>query len=443
MTVKKKQDSLLRDAIADAKAVRDTALANARAYLEESFTPHLTSMLAAKLRNEVDEDASGDDDAEEVNEAASLKDSEASDGYGAGDGGETDKEAISETTELVSSNVGKGDNAEPGNFKSADDDDDKETERPMGEGVGSEVEDKPMGDVDGGSMEVKQESLADGEHRKDDIDMEIESILDELDNDEDVYGDEDNDDYDMEAPFGHEGGQGAGEESIDDLDSDDEMQGTDVAEAGTEDDIADLPGSAAAMGAAEHEDGDIPAHPGAPVHDDEIDLDELMREIASTDTEAKDTEAEDGHEKIRSENVNLKTTLAEYRKAVKLLRSRLVEVNLLNAKLLYTNKLFKNFNLDVGQKMRVIETFDRAATLREAKLVYATLTESFHTPVSGKNKTVKTITEGMASKAVGGTKPKSDPKVLSEKVGDGENSDIIGESVSLPARWKKLAGITN
>ena len=43
---------LLKEAIADAKAVRETALANAKIALEEAFTPRLQSMLSAKLSEE-------------------------------------------------------------------------------------------------------------------------------------------------------------------------------------------------------------------------------------------------------------------------------------------------------------------------------------------------------------------------------------------------------
>ena len=43
---------LLKEAIADAKAVRETALQNAKMALEEAFTPHLKSMLSAKLAEE-------------------------------------------------------------------------------------------------------------------------------------------------------------------------------------------------------------------------------------------------------------------------------------------------------------------------------------------------------------------------------------------------------
>ncbi len=47
---------LLKEAIADAKAVRETALANAKMALEEAFTPQLKSMLSAKLKEDEFED---------------------------------------------------------------------------------------------------------------------------------------------------------------------------------------------------------------------------------------------------------------------------------------------------------------------------------------------------------------------------------------------------
>ena len=57
-------DDLLKDAIADAKAVRETALANAKIALEEAFTPRLQSMLSKKIATEM-EDADETEDAEE------------------------------------------------------------------------------------------------------------------------------------------------------------------------------------------------------------------------------------------------------------------------------------------------------------------------------------------------------------------------------------------
>ena len=56
-------DDLLKEAIADAKAVRETALANAKMALEEAFTPRLKSMLAQKIQQEIeDEDDMSDED---------------------------------------------------------------------------------------------------------------------------------------------------------------------------------------------------------------------------------------------------------------------------------------------------------------------------------------------------------------------------------------------
>ena len=125
----------------------------------------------------------------------------------------------------------------------------------------------------------------------------------------------------------------------------------------------------------------------------------------------------------------------EYRKVYKFLRGKLNEVNLLNAKLLYTNKLFKEFVLGEDQKMKVVESFDLTKNVREAKLVYATLGESFRTTVDSKPKAVapapvkkvrKTLTEGLASKAIKSTKP---------------SKQILSEGNELASRFKKLAGI--
>jgi hypothetical protein len=106
------------------------------------------------------------------------------------------------------------------------------------------------------------------------------------------------------------------------------------------------------------------------------------------------------------------------------LKSIINEVNLLNAKLLYTNKLFRNFELTEGQKMKVIENFDRAGNTREVKLVFSTLAESFNRPT--KKRVVK---ESYASKATATTAPKK------------ETTQVLSEGFELANRWKKLAGL--
>ena len=121
------------------------------------------------------------------------------------------------------------------------------------------------------------------------------------------------------------------------------------------------------------------------------------------------------------EVAKLKTEIKEHRDVVKYLRAKLNEVNLLNAKLLFSNKLFRAFGLTNEQKMKVVETFDRAHNLREIKLVYSTLAESFQ----GRKAVVKE-SKGSSSKAVASTKP---------------TQKVISEGSDIKARFQKLANI--
>ena len=136
------------------------------------------------------------------------------------------------------------------------------------------------------------------------------------------------------------------------------------------------------------------------------------------------SESEDGMEGESETINNLTEKLQESYKVVKFLRSKINEVNLLNAKLLFTNKLFRNGNLNESQKLKVIETFDRAKSTREVKLVYTTLAESTLAARSPRRKSIK---EGFASKAVASTKP---------------SKAIISEGADMASRFKKLAGLT-
>ena len=129
---------------------------------------------------------------------------------------------------------------------------------------------------------------------------------------------------------------------------------------------------------------------------------------------------------MAEENARLKSELAEYRNAVELLRGKLNEVNLLNAKLLFTNKLFKEFSLDNGQKLKVVETFDRTQSTREIKLVYSTLAEQFS---DNSSITKKHNIKESASSAVSSTKPST------------ESRKVITEEDQVANRFKKLAGI--
>jgi hypothetical protein len=153
----------------------------------------------------------------------------------------------------------------------------------------------------------------------------------------------------------------------------------------------------------------------------ELDLDSIIREIEGLDEEEDNDEEDKVDETNELEEV--KKSLEEHREVIVHLREKINEVNLLNAKLLYTNKLFRNHNLNDGQKLKVVETFDRATNIREVKLVFTTLAESFGEVRISKKRSVN---ESVASKAVASTKPKQ---------------EIVEESNDVADRFKQLAGL--
>ena len=161
--------------------------------------------------------------------------------------------------------------------------------------------------------------------------------------------------------------------------------------------------------------------------EEDFNIDEIIEEILSEDdeivTEAEHEEDEKEEPKEKMEEIS--TELDEAYNTIHSLKDTINEVNLLNAKLLYTNKLFRNFELSENQKMTVIENFDRAGNTREVKLVFSTLAESFQLPIKKK----KIVKESFASKASGTTAPTEKTK------------QIINEGNQLANRWKKLAGL--
>ena len=136
---------------------------------------------------------------------------------------------------------------------------------------------------------------------------------------------------------------------------------------------------------------------------------------------------------LKEENDALKSQLNEAEQALTYLRGQLNEINLLNAKLLYTNRLFKEYSMDNGKKMKIVEMFDLAKNVREVKMTYAVIAESLNFGADFKRKErpastkIQNITEGMASKPVAGTAPRQ----------------IIAESAKseMVSKFQKLAGI--
>ena len=336
---------LLKEAIADAKAVRETALQNAKMALEEAFTPHLKSMLSAKLAEE-DEDE--------------------------------DENPFAEKEE-----------------------DDEETAEGM--------HDSPRREDDDEEMEVDETSDESPRREEDDEEEVDESTIIEIDGvkyapivSEDEHEDEDEEDMDESEELDLESVIKELEEELNETESDDDDEEKVDEEVVTE---------------AEHDDEDEDK--------DEVDEQSTSSGIGSG-TSVKQPSAGDeedpGKGKVHEQVNTLQSELKEYKEAVTFLRDKLHEVNILNAKLLYTNRLFKEFVLSNDQKLKIVETFDRAQTTREIKLVYSTLAESYNDNGPSKK---KDITE-FASKKAGTTAPKT---------------KIISEEVEVADRFRKLAGL--
>ena len=140
---------------------------------------------------------------------------------------------------------------------------------------------------------------------------------------------------------------------------------------------------------------------------------------------------------MRRENEEMFEELEETKKALETVKGELNEVNLLNSKLLYVNRIFKANQLDDSQKLRVVETLDKADSTKEAKLIYETIKDTFKVANSKKgsgkkrSKTIKENFRGMASKAAGMSRTK---KVAPKKA-------VINESDDMVNRFQKLANI--
>jgi hypothetical protein len=342
--------NLFKEAIADAKAVREAALANAKAALEEALTPKLQSMLAAKLQ-EMDLNEEEEETKEELDEMELGQDTVATD-------------------DIQRVNARK---------LSASLEENEELEEEF--------------DLSEILAELEEETLNEAEEKEEAEEEEEESEEEEAEEEEEE-GEEEMDVADMSV------------EDLKDLIKDIVAQEVGGAEAPAEEEpVMDMGAEAGEEAAA-----------GA---EDEIDLEELLAELDSLD-EANDDETIDEakkKKKAKEEKEEMKEALA----TIQTLRNELNEVNLLNAKLLYVNKIFKAKNLTESQKLQVIASFDKATNVKEAKVVFESL-QSTLTAAPAKKAIKESL--GFASKAMG----------VAPKKTIVESNDVI-------ARMQKLANI--
>jgi hypothetical protein len=354
---------LLKESIADAKAVRETALANAKTFLEESFANSMKEMFADKLKEEMAEES-------------------------------TEEEEGKIEEKLASSNIGKNDGLTAKTSKPANPSTLKSTTSTSKQ-----------------EFDVKLEEEASSEEGDAVTSEELDEILAELEGD---VSEEMHNQDSSEAPgTGEEMGEEMGDINLDEL----------LAELEAEDPSAPAPVPAPVAHDAQAPVDQVPAAP-APAQVPSPSEGEYADEV-STEEMAEALVA------INEENESLKKHLSEALSTVKFMKGVLSETNLLNAKLLYTNKLFKGKSLTEDQKLKIINTFDLTRNIREVKLAYTVLAESFNSGASvvkkKTNTTAHTITEGLASKQVSSTKPVS--------------TIVEPHADEMTSRFQKLAGI--
>ena len=431
-------DDLLKEAIADAKAVRETALANAKMALEEAFTPRLQSMLSKKIQAEVeDEEVPAEFSDEDEDEVAPEVPAEFS--------AEDDEVAPEAPVEFSD----EDDEIAPEAPVEFSDEDEEELAIPAEEGV-IEIngvkyapvvseEDELEDEVE---EEYSEEDVEDGHEEVSDADLDLEAVLKELEdelNEEDdeveepvtegevdsISPDNDSDETLDSSDIGNAENAAPSAEASDSSDvgqGSEEPAAADAPEAGSEnpEDEKGQPADEATLAESSDDPLAPPQEDAVTDVEEEIDLEEIIK--ALQEEEHEEEEAEAATEQVSK----LQSDLDEHRNVVKYLRSKLNEVNLLNAKLLFTNKLFRVFGLNQGQKIKVVETFDRAKNIREVKLVYSTMAESFGAYSEAKPKIVKE-SKGSASKPIASTKS---PK-----------QEVISEGSELKERFQRLAKI--
>ena len=377
---------LLKEAIADAKAVRETAIANAKIALEEAFTPRLQSILSKKLQAEME----GDDEIEDELDSSDIGSGDEESPVEPSDAASEAHTELGPESEEDSSEVGEEGDDEPVS----------ESEEEEGE-ESDEVEETMESEEDEVEETYHEEEGVEDSEESEEDELDLEAIIKELE-----MGMEDEEEISEEEVESEE--EVSEEEVEDEIKEEESEEESEIEEVEAEEEVEETHSEEDAI---EEED-----------EDDDIDLDEILKEMGYGDDEEIE---EVNEEEEEDKTAELEAELEEAYSTVKSLQSTINEVNLLNAKLLYANRLFRGYNLTNEQKTKVVENLDRTTSVREVKLVFATLAESMNFTGTQK-KTKKVVSEG-ASKPVASTAPVKD--IISE------NTNTLAE------RFKQLANI--
>jgi len=404
---------LLKEAIADAKAVKETAIANAKAALEEAFTPHLKSMLAAKLE-EMDKDEDVEEAMKAEKEENMMEEVEVNEV----------KDEIEEEFDLneILAELEEGEDKEE--MKEAEEEEmEAEEEGEMEADEAGEMEDEEIDledmtedDLKSFIEDVIADMVAAGELEAGE---EMEAEMGDMEAEEEMGDMEELEEMD-EVSWNEKNNPARGE-TMKALDPKKVGQTTSAYAVNENEEVEESIADPNLLDVAAGVAGIIGSGAGLAYLMNVLKSgkagkagEKLANAIEKTAGAAgvnkpKDTRMFEGEDEMNE---------------IEELKKELQEVNLLNAKLLYTNKIFNSKNLNESQKLRVLKAFDKAESVKEAKVIFETLNEGMT------SKTVKTSManeiKASASKATGFISESKQP---------------IVEVDPMVARWQKLAGI--
>ena len=377
---------LLKEAIADAKAVKETAIANAKAALEEAFAPQVHAMFAAKLQEMENDD---------IEEMYSMSEEEKSKMEEA-----KDKDTMEEIDlEELLAELEEEETAE-GLYEAEEEEEESEEseESEEGEEEGEPLDLEDMTDEDlkdmiedvikdmiaSGELEAGEEGEAEEEGEEevgmeDEEEIDLAELLREIEEMEDIE--------EMEEPIDELFGMKPG--AVRRLEKRFPETFAKLMKATSDEEKVkifndDLRSEGEFKKSFE---GNLQSY-----RNDLASLSEYFKIPSLTKTTfGPDSRPIPGQ---GGQNEAMEAELAEAMKTIDALKSELNEINLLNAKLLYTNKIFKSKNLNENQKVKVLSSFDKATTVGEVKMVFETLNEG----IKVKKETIKENL-GRASKA--------------------------------------------
>ena len=414
---------ILKEAIADAKAVKETAIANAKIALEEAFTPFLQTTLSTRLA-EMDREEMKEDEDNEIKENYMDEDMYEEKENPMNDEIDLDEllRELEDMDEVINDPKGPGahGNIAPNSIsdtdlmeaEEAEDKEEFDIESMSEEDLKSFIEDVISDMVEAGELEAGHEGMEDEvENEEEEEEVNLEELLRELD--------------------------------YDDLDrSNDDAYGKALNAMNTSPELMYLNATKLAEAVVGRYRQELEKKKRSSSSPREFESEALMyaskmmrevgiKEVVITHLLSVDEDwpmdyiSEVNNQLNLLENNKMKKELDEAYKALNKIKSELNEINLLNSKLLYSNKVFKAKNLTESQKVKVLAAFDKATSKKEAQLVYETVMENLNAQTTTKRPMTESV-RGMASRVIAGAQNTKQP---------------IIEVNSAFERMQKLAGI--